>query len=304
MELVHTCKKLTAIYHEDGFAFGGPHKVELEISRSTVIKIIIEQCYTRTITIIATDEVPVHELHSVFSRLERLLMMFDGRFYTLESLTLSDSISTSNSRLKNSETHIINSRLPYFRSADFFKCHSNKLIDAHAILTVEVFKKWNDLLDELDIRHQIFLYSICDNKLPIDMNFAFLIEQAEPLVEIIKSQKHIWRDMNPGQEGTSLKKCIKRLIRKYGATIFQNELTDNYNDFLQQLVASRVRIMHIKSNQRGTYIVKAKDIILYSVKMYLLYRCVIFDLLGIDSSIYQHRLEQCIGTWDRWNNQP
>ena len=59
MELVHTCKKLTAIYHEDGFAFGGPHKVELEISRSTVIKIIIEQCYTRTITIIATDEVPV-----------------------------------------------------------------------------------------------------------------------------------------------------------------------------------------------------------------------------------------------------
>lgn len=304
MELEHACKKLTAVYHEDGFAFSGPRKTEFETNRSTTIKIIIEQCCTRTITIIADNEVPVHELHSVFSRLERLLMMFEGRFYTLESLTFTDSFSTSDSRLQNSAVHIINSRLSYFDSADFCKYPFDKLIDAHAILTVEIFEKWNDLLDELDMGHQMFLYSVCDNKLPIDINLAFLIEQAEPLVEIVKSQKHIWRYLNPGQEGTTLRKCINVLIKKYGRTIFQRESTDYYNNFLQKLVNSRVRIMHIKSRQSGEHISNAKDILLYSAKMYLLYRCVIFDLLGIDKRIYQAQLKQCTDTWDRWNTLP
>lgn len=304
MELEHACKKLSAVYHEDGFAFGGPRKIEFEITRSTAIKIIFEQCYTRTITIVADDEVPVDELHSLFSRLERLLMMFDGRFYTLESLTLTDSISTSTSRLQNSVRHITNSRLSYFRSADFCKYNFNKLIEVHASLTVEIFEKWNALLEELDICHQMFLYSVCDNRLPIDINFAFLIEQAEPLVETIKSRKHIFASLTPGERGTSLKMCIDALITKYGMDIFQEELNDKYGNFLQQLVDSRVRIMHIKSKQPSKYLHNAKDIILYSAKMYLLYRRIVFELLELEESIYHNQLKNCIDAWDRWKKTP
>ena len=43
MEHEHTCKSLTAVYHEDKFAFGSSHKVEFNITRSAVIKVSIEQ---------------------------------------------------------------------------------------------------------------------------------------------------------------------------------------------------------------------------------------------------------------------
>ena len=47
--------------------------------------------------------------------------------------------------------------------------------------------------------------------------------------------------------------CLDALIIQYGQEIFSKEIETNYEGFLQVLVNSRVRIMHIKRNQKGIY---------------------------------------------------
>lgn len=157
----------------------------------------IKQRPHRIIDVSATEEVDIDVLYSILTKLEKLLMMMDGRFHVVERLYFHDSSTSKESDLIIAATHTLNHRLSLYSSRDFLKYACNKLIDYHDILDVELFDKWCVLLEQLDVVHQVFLYALADIKQPIDMICAFLIECAEPLIEIINdSQTFVERSSN------------------------------------------------------------------------------------------------------------
>lgn len=147
----------------------------------------------------------------------------------------------------------------------------------------------------------MYLYSLSDSKMPIDAKCAFLIELAEPLVEIVKAHTHFYSSLNPGERGTSLKMCVDALISKYGTDIFAKEITSKYDKFLQTIVNSRVRIMHIKRQQKGLFL-NGPESVLYAQKMTLLYRKILFEILDIDEDTYKENMQSLIDSLDKWND--
>ena len=97
----------------------------------------------------------------------------------------------------------------------------------------------------------MYLYSLSNGGIPMDSMCAFLIELAEPFIKIIKKHTNLYTSLVPGTRRTTLKNCLDVLIKKFSVYIFENELSNNYENFLSVLVNSRVRIMHIKNEQRG-----------------------------------------------------
>lgn len=228
-------------------------------------------------------------------------MLLDGRFVNLKELILEDSVEGKSEHLKSYANNIIRTRLSYYNSADFCNYTLDKLMDFEKVITPELFNDWYELLDELDIVHQMFLYSLSDSKMPIDAKCAFLIELAEPLVEVVKAHTHFYSSLNPGERGTSLKMCVDALISKYGNDIFAKEIASNYDKFLQTIVNSRVRIMHIKRKQKGLYL-NGSEAILYAQKMSLLYRIILLEILGIGAEMYKKNMKKLIDSLDKWND--
>lgn len=147
----------------------------------------------------------------------------------------------------------------------------------------------------------MFARKVSDSKMPIDAKCAFLIELAEPLVEIVKAHTHFYSSLNPGERGTSLKMCVDALISKYGTDIFAMEITSKYDKFLQTIVNSRVRIMHIKRQQKGLFL-NGPESVLYAQKMALLYRKILFEILDIDEDTYKENMQSLIDSLDKWND--
>ena len=84
------------------------------------------------------------------------------------------------------------------------------------------------------------------------MRIEFLIHLAETLVEVLKVYTNSFQKLKPGN-GTSLRACVKALIKEYGEDIFEKEMEANEKEFLSTVINSRVRIMHIKRNQKIKY---------------------------------------------------
>ncbi len=293
------CKKLIATFQDDNLMLGGPRNLELHIDENMSVE--IQQLGIRIITVVSEREESFRDLYGIFTKVEKLLMLFDGRFITLKELSFEDSAEGTSEHLKSYANNIIKTRLSYYNSADFSNYTLDKLMDYESIITPELFSDWQELLDELDIVHQMFLYSVSDSKMPIDVKCAFLIEMAEPLVEIVKTNTQFYSALNPGERGTSLKMCINALISKYGTDIFAKEMANNYDKFLQTIVNSRVRIMHIKRQQKGLFF-NGSESIIYAQKMTLLYRRILFEILGIDEEIYKENMKLLIKSLDNWND--
>lgn len=186
-------------------------------------------------------------------------------------------------------------------SADFCNYSIEKMLGFDSIITADLYCKWENLLDELDVVHQMYLYSLSNSGMTVDIKCAFLVELAEPLVEIVKKHTNFYASLIPGARGTSLKNCLDALITKYGVDIFERELSNDYEKFLSALVNSRVRIMHIKREQKGVYFNGAESV-LYALKMSLLYRRIMFEVLGIDEVNYRDNLKKCVSRLDKWND--
>lgn len=255
----------------------------------------------RIITVEAEHEESFRKLYGIFTKVERLLMLLDGRFIALKELAFKDSAEGTLGHLKSYANNLMRTRLSYYNSADFCNYTLDKLMDYEAIITPELFTEWQELLVELDIVHQMFLYSVSDSKMPIDAKCAFLIELAEPLVEIVKAHTHFYSSLNPGERGTSLKMCVDALISKYGTDIFAKEIASKYDKFLQTIVNSRVRIMHIKRQQKGLFL-NGPESVLYAQKMTLLYRKILFEILDIDEDTYKENMQSLIDSLDKWND--
>lgn len=251
MERPFICKCLTAEYEEEKSVLRGPVHIQFDIGKEQLFHVDIEQAVIRSIKISTDSDVSIFDLNTVLSKIERLLMLLDGRFIQLKEMKFSESDVFSNDSLIPCAQNLIAQRSSYFCSADFCKNASYRLIDFENVFTPDLFSKWDDLLDELGVVHQMFLYSVSDSKITIDVKCAFLVELAEPIVEVVKERTYYFASLEPGSRGTTLKNCLDALIIKYGKEIFNKELSSSqYNQFLNVLVNSRVNIMHVKRNQR------------------------------------------------------
>ncbi|MCX4348112.1 MAG: hypothetical protein OSJ38_12850 [Lachnospiraceae bacterium] len=301
MEQIIKCKSLVAIYQGDKLLLDGPHILEVNTIRNQPFHIKIEQLGVRTIIITSGKDVSVFDLYAILTRIERLLMLFDGVFIPLSELKFSESDTVDENRLISCQNNLIKMRLSYFSSADFCNYSVDKLLKFDTVLTAELFCKWEQLLDELDVVHQMYLYSLSDSKITVDVKCAFLIELAEPLIEIVKEHTKLFSSLTPGARGTSLKNCLDALITKYGVDIFSRELSSDYESILQIMVNSRIKIMHIKRKQNGLYF-NGNESILYILKMNLLYRKIMFEMLNIEEVNYKDNLLRCVSRLDKWSS--
>ena len=299
MEKLAKCKVLIGTYINDNIILGGLHVAEFE-TRDNKFFIKIEQCGYRKISIKASEETSVFELYGVFTKIERLLMIFDGQFLNLENLEFTDSSDTEKSMLKSVGNNLMHQRLSYFKSSDLVSYKVDKLLEFEEVLNSDLYDKWEQLLEELDIAHQMYLYAMGDTKITVDVKCAFLIELSETLVEVLKAYTNSFQKLKPGN-GTSLKACVKALIEEYGKDIFEREMEANEKEFLSTVINSRVRIMHIKRNQKIKYF-DGNESVLYILKLSLLYRRILLEILGVEKQVYVDKLRKCVSRLNRWND--
>lgn len=299
MEKLAKCKVLIGTYINDNIILGGPYVAEFE-TRDNKFFIKIEQCGYRKISIKASEETSVFELYGVFTKIERLLMIFDGQFLNLENLEFTDSSDTEKSMLKSVGNNLMHQRLSYFKSSDLVSYKVDKLLEFEEVLNSDLYDKWEQLLEELDIAHQMYLYAMGDTKITVDVKCAFLIELSETLVEVLKAYTNSFQKLKPGN-GTSLKACVKALIEEYGKDIFEREMEANEKEFLSTVINSRVRIMHIKRNQKIKYF-DGNESVLYILKLSLLYRRILLEILGVEKQVYVDKLRKCVSRLNRWND--
>ena len=301
MEQVAKCKSLVAIFRDDKIILGGPHEVSFDIEKNVIFRIDIEQCGIRKISLTSDVDVSVLDLYAIFSCVEKLLMLFDGVFISLSKIQLSESDTFDEKILHSWEEHFMKGRLSYYMSADFCNYSIEKMLQFDSIISADLFRKWEYLLDELGVVHQMYLYFLSNSGITVDIKCAFLIELAEPLVEIVKKHTNQFTLLTPGARGTSLRKCLDALINRYGVDIFKCELLSNYENFLSTLVNSRVRIMHIKCEHKGMYF-NGEESVLYALKISLLYRKILFEVLNIDEANYRDNLKKCVSKLNKWND--
>lgn len=276
---------------------GGPYqKEDLSISDGIIANIV--QVGKRTISIRSDKEIDCDDLFCQFQTLEKLLMLFDGRFYPIESLKFEESKHDKPEILREYAEKVQKDRLPYYETRDLFQCSCLRLISFQDVLNSEIYKKWRNLLDEMDIAYQVFLYSLSKSGNPVDVCFSFLAELAEPFVELLKEKPDYCETLNPGERGTTLKKCIDSIIKHFGDSIFQKELNGEDKSFLDRVVGSRVRVMHIKKKQKDFF--DGKECIRYSWKFSLLYRIILFRLLEISEDQYKNYLTKVVEKIDAW----
>lgn len=290
------CNFLQATYRiENGF-LGGPYTTKLTYGD---MYICVEQGGIRKITVSTDKDTSANCFFEVLQSLEKLLMLFDGCFIPLFSIELYNSTKTADANLESQKAYFCNHRLEYYKSARFPDSNT-RLLEFSNVLTSSLFSRWQEILNELDVVHQLYLYEYCCTSHTVDMRCAFLIELAEPLVEIVKTKTKLLSDLNPGSRSTTLKLCLKELINKYGDEIFSLELYDvsNFGELLDHMVNSRNRIMHIKRNVNKAFN-SSEKYLLYMEKMSFLYRRIIIDLLGVDFAIYRNVLIKNVECWDK-----
>lgn len=238
--------------------------------------------------------------------IERLLAIFDGSFVPIENIDFTrpgDLTGSGDVDCAIAREHTLKQRLGYFASSSW-SLSSKKLIDFWEVLTPELLERWHELLDELDIANQVYLYSLSDNGMPVDLRLAFLAELAETMVEIMKAERGWFPSLKPGERGTTLKDCLKAMIDTYGQAIFRREIKDDYDGLLSLLSDSRVRIMHIKRNRFKDACVDGAACGFYLMKLSVLYRVMILDLLDIPEGVYAQRLSAATSALDEWMGRP
>lgn len=309
-----TCLQVT--YQFSDRALAGPAEVVFDMSfhdREATsddcarfkCQVDVQQCRSRTITITCDSPLYWSGLLVPLSQVERLLMIFDGYFVPISDICFSgpagDSAPTG-ADCAIARTHAMNQRANYYRSADFMLTPS-KLIKFKDVLSAELFAKWQEILDDLDIVNQVYLYAVSDNGMPRDVTLAFLVEMSESMVELLKAKRNLFPDLTPGARGTTLKDCLRALIEQYGDVVFKKEMSGDFDDCLKRLKGTRVQIMHIKRNWAEGKRFDGKHCVLYALKLSLLYRAILLDLLGIEKDDYAPKVQCITDSLDRWAEQ-
>ena len=293
VDLQFKCTKLFVVQGLKNGYIGGPFQNEFELDSGVVVS-IISKFGKINIELTSNSPMKCDEFINIFQNIDKLLMLFDGRFYTIEKLI----VSTDKAESRDILNEYNSIRLNCFYSKELYKYSWLKINLLQDVLTKDLYDKWCSLISDLDIAFQMFLYALSDNKMTIDLNFAFLVELAEPFTELVKNSTNYCQSLTPGKRRTTLKDCIYNLIVIYGTDIFANELKDDYTSFLEMVVNSRVRIMHIKKNQENFF--DGNECIKYSLKFSVLYRKILLSLLDVPYQKYKENIINISKKIDDW----
>ena len=251
---------------------------------TVAVPVSLYQAYT-------VEDASIYDLHHLYFDLKRLIMLMDGQFYPITSVT-QDGVEIT--------TSIQKKLLPNYFSADFMIGENNRLINFDEVLSETLFSNWCLIQEELDIVHNTALYCLSRVEMPVDMKCAFLIEAFIGVGEIIQSKKSEFvLPKRKSREKSQLGLDLKYIISHYGQEIFRGEYQKDLEGFVQILVNSRNRIAHIKSKQNRKFL-NGDESVLYLHKLSLMYRIILLDLLDIPLNRYKERLSNRIETINCW----
>lgn len=293
------CSSLTVTLCSNG-CLSGPHLLEIEyIFQNTKIKITIEQNGIRIITLITNRPIKMKILWNFYCQLEKFFVLLDGQFYLIKNMTFSGNDCTKSEYDTYASVYLAGR--PDYCKTDSLYCHAqHSFLKFDAILSPDLLAKWFSMQEELDIVNQILLYNISNIGITHDVKCAYFIECLEPLSEVISIYDNFFPSLKPGEKATTLKMCMDAVISKYGVDIFSKEYASNKDKFLQILVNTRNRIMHIKRKQPKDKYLSGPESVLYLVKLCHLYRVVILSLLGIDYDLYKEKIISSVKEWNKW----
>lgn len=257
----------------------------------------IIQAGGRCTQISAKSKSTVNKLYRLFCLLDEYHALFDGEFFPVAELSFS---GTSENDLKDAAKNLISRRLNTYKSVDFVQGGWVKLADSFPFLTETYFQKWLAISKELDIVHAMFLYCTADTGVPVDLRCAHLIELFEPVSELIGLYDPFFPSLSPGNKNSPLRLCLDTVFSRFALEIFGKEYSTDKDRFLTLLVGSRNRIMHIKRKLGQEKFLSGQESLLYCVKLEMLYRRIILELLGVEYQLYKPTLESCILVWEKY----
>ena len=270
--------ELTITQMPDRGFLGGPKEASFSGSISGAsYDITVSQLLRREIKVITHGS--YEDCLSVYNTIETLLMVIDGQFYpTIKAYDGADITESWNKR-----------RIASYCSADFMIGQDNCLLSFDDVLGSDLFQKWHSIKEELQLIHKMVLYCLSSTDIPVDMKCAFMVEAFLGVAELISTRDSSFILPHVPKKESKLKYYFMAVGDKYGAKIFSEEFSRNKNAFATILVNSRNRIAHIKSKQGKRYL-NGPESVMYLMKLSLLYRVVILDLIDIPKEKYEHAL--------------
>lgn len=224
-------------------------------------------------------------LFSLLCELLHFENLFDGIFFAPTSIT-ADSVEYIDK---------IQQELISFYSGQERYTSFNLINDDKTYM--RYFVRWSKLRAKIKLIHQVYLYSAFINVYPVDVRFSLLLEMFEPLADILKSKGKI-TFASPTFSPTICPKCnlvvkkgkknepsfnekLNAITNIYRKTFFKGEYK---KEVLRQAVNLRNRVLHVDANKKKY--LNGKRCGVYFFKFALMYRCIIFSLLGFSEHEY------------------
>lgn len=174
------CNSISVYQEIQGGFFGGPYYLEL---CDNGINIHVHQMGIRKTIISSEKEKLFSELFHHYTRLDRLMMIFEGEFYPITQI---ETTTSGNTDILNLDVFQKN-RISAYNSSPEIKGNHSTLLSPFSYIDNKMIDRWCQLDNELDIVHQMYLYNLSDNGFPADGKVAFMIECFEPLSELISA---------------------------------------------------------------------------------------------------------------------
>ena len=295
-----TVMELKIIQTNDNGMFGGTYLNDFEyVYNNTNYRVKIEQYIKREILIGTDKVVKCSELFEMESLIEQLLFVFDGRFYPIESAKMIDKMENP-TIYQNEVDGYFDNRPPIYQSIDICRYRLMKLVNFKDIDLSNALLEWARVSDELDIAFNMLLYCLSDIHMPVDCKISSIIEMVKPFGEIVENNNRSFHiERNKYTKRIDLRIALKTVIKTFGSEIFYKELNGNFKDFLDILVNTRNKISHVKSLQDKACL-DGVQCVFYIAKLSIMYRKIIFMLIGIDTELYNENIIKAVNAWDKW----
>lgn len=292
--------ELKVIQTNDDGTFCGPFVNDFEYTyKGVTYRVKIKQILKRELLIGTGEKVECIELFGMESFLEILLFLFDGRFYPIENAAMIDE-NEDPSIYQNKVNHYYNNRPPIYKSIDICRHQFMKLVNFKDIDLTNTLLEWARISNELDIAFNMLLYCLSDIHMPVDCKISSIIEMVKPFGEIVENNNRSFHiERNKHTKRMDLRIALKTVIKTFGSEIFYKELNGNFKDFLDLLVNTRNKISHVKSLQDKACL-DGVQCVFYIAKLSIMYRKIIFMLIGIDDTMYTDNIIKAVEDLDNW----
>ena len=298
--VLFTAMELKVIQTNDDGTFGGPFVNDFEYTyKGVTYRVKIEQILKRELLIGTDEKVECIELFDMESFLEILLFLFDGRFYPIENAAMIDE-NEDPSIYQNKVNHYYNNRPPIYKSIDICRHQFMKLVNFKDIDLTNTLLEWARISNELDIAFNMLLYCLSDIHMPVDCKISSIIEMVKPFGEIVENNNRSFHiERNKRTKRMDLRIALETVIQTFGSEIFYKELNGNFQEFLDLLVNTRNKISHVKSLQDKACL-DGVQCVFYIAKLSIMYRKIIFMMIGIDDTMYTDNIIKAVETLNNW----